>query len=202
MRKEKLQIIFLIGIVIAGLSYAYVTFMLQPQLNVLQNKQKEATLRRGEYERLLSYSVNPQNLDKEIQIQKNELAVISKTLPIALDKPLLTYNIYTAIKRNNLVAESVVFNKPENKGSYQVIGISFSVLGSTGDIMAIIKELQNSADALVLRSVTFIAQEQATKAELKLQAFALLGKKDSTYKPPFMNVPLGIDSIPRLFSTK
>lgn len=195
-----MQIAFLIGLIVFGLSFAYVTYLLQPQLASIKNKQSEITSKQEEYTQLSTYSANPYMLNKEIQTQEVELARIAKTLPSTLDKPVLVYNIYTTLKRHNLVSESLSFDKLETKELYSVIGLSFSALGSSKDIMDMINELQNSSDALVLRSVSFKAQDTGLKADLKLQAFARLGAKELKLKPHFMSVAFGIDSIPKLFS--
>lgn len=199
MSKEKLQVVVLAALILLGTVYAYVTFLLLPQMSVIQGKQQEIATKKEDVQRLLTYSANPQIFEREIQTQERELTKISEVIPIALNKPVLTYNIYTTIKRNNLLAESIVFDPPENKEFYQVMGMSFSVLGNSSDIMDCIYELHNSRDALVLRNVTFVAQEEGVKADLKFQAYARLGSIDRTDKPPFMNSTFGIDSITKLF---
>lgn len=200
LKKEKLQVAVLVGLVLFGVCFVYITYLLQPQLANLSSKQKEIASKQEEYKQLQTYSADPFILNKEIQTQEVELSKIAKSLPITLDRPVIAYNIYTTLKRYNLVSESITFEKPEKKVTYLVMGLSFSVLGSSKDIIAMIDELQKSSDALVLRSITFKAQDKALRADLKLQVFARLGSKDSKAKPPFMTAAFGIDSIPVLFS--
>lgn len=201
LKKEKLEKIILILFVVFGLSYAYMTFLLLPQMAVIQSSSNQLYIEKDRYQELLTYQENQSGLEQEINSLKTKVNQLNSQLPNQLDKPLLMVGLYTLAKQHSVIPQTISFEQAQDKGTYQDLEVSFSLLGKTGDILTLIQDLQfGGSQRLAINSINLSVSEGIMQAELKLTAYASIGIiNDSTQKPSFMNSPIGVESPVKIF---
>lgn len=203
MKKERLQVIILLLIIMFGISYAYVKFLFLPQWTVIQGDTNQLLSLQNQYQELLTYQKNRTGLQQDIKTLKNKVLQLKAQLPNQLDKPQLMVGLYTLAKQHAVDPQSVAFEQAQTKGSYQEMGISFSCSGKTADILAMIHDLQfGGGQRLAVKSVSLTGSQGSMRADLKLTARASTSAglaNNSTQKPAFMNTPLGVDSPAKMF---
>lgn len=201
MKKERLQIIILVGIILFGISYAYLKFLFLPQWTVIQGATNRLDSLENQYQDLLTYQRDQDGLEQEIKTLEAKVKQLNEQLPSQLDKPQLMVGLYTLAKQHAVNPQSITFEQAQTKGSYQEMGMSFSCLGKTTDLLAMIHDLQFGRNQrLGIKSISLTGSQQNMRAELKLTASASIGlSNDSTQKPAFMNSPLGADSPAKMF---
>jgi len=201
LKKEKLEIIVLILFVMIGLGYAYSKFLFLPEWMLIQSSTSQLTTQKGQYQELLTYQKNPSGLQQEIKTLETKVLQLNSQLPNSLDKPQLMVGLYTLAKQHSVIPQTIAFEQAQTKGTYQELGLSFSCLGKTSDILALIQDLQfGGSQRLAVKSVNLSVAQGIMRAELKLTAYASLGNSnDQTQKPAFMNSPIGVESPVKLF---
>lgn len=201
MKKERLQVIILLMIIMFGISYAYVKFLFLPQWTVIQGDTNRLVSLQNQYQELLTYQKNRTGLQQDIKTLENKVLQLKVKLPNRLDKPQLMVGLYTLAKQHAVAPQSIAFEQAQTKGAYQEMGISFSCSGKTADLLALIHDLQfGGGQRLAVKSLSLTGSQGNMRAELKLTASASIGiLNNSTQKPDFMNTPIGVDSPARMF---
>ncbi len=201
LKKEKLEIIALILFVMFGLVYAYRTLLFVPEWMVIQSVTSQLDAQEKHYQELLTYQKNQSGLQQEIKTLETKVLQLNSQLPNRLDKPQLMVGLYTLAKQHSVIPQTIAFEQAQTKGTYQEMGMSFSCLGKTADILTLIQDLQfGGSQRLVIKSINLTVQQGTMRAELKLAANASIGiSNDSTQKPAFMNLPIGVDSPTKMF---
>ncbi len=201
MKKERLQIIILVVTIMFGTSYAYLKFLFLPQWSVIQDATNRLDSLQNQYQELLTYQKNQSALQQEIKALETKVLELKAQLPNRLDKPQLMVGLYTQAKQHTVDPQSIAFEQAQTKGTYQEMGISFSCLGKTSDILALIHDLQFGGNQrLAIKSLGLTGSQGNMRAELKLTASASIGStNDSPQKPAFMNSPIGVDSPAKMF---
>lgn len=201
MKKEKFQIILLVFIILFGSSYAYIKFLFQPQWTVIQDATNQLDSQKKQYQELLTYQKNQEGLEQEIKSLEAKVLELNALLPNQLDKPQLMVGLYTLAKQHAVIPQSVAFEQAQTKGTYQEIGMSFSCVGKTADLLAMIHDLQfGESQQLAIKSISLTGSQQNMRAELKLTAYGGLGSSNDTIqKPTFMDSPFGVDSPVKMF---
>lgn len=201
MKKEKFQIIILICIIMFGISYAYLKFLFLPQWAVIQDSTNRRLSLENQYQELLSYQKNLSGLQQDIKTLKAKVNQLNDQLPNQLDKPPIMVGLYDLAKQHSVDPQSIAFEQAQTKGAYQEMGMSFSCLGKTTDLLALLHDLQfGESQQLAIKSISLTGSQQNMRAELKLTAYGSIGiSKDSTQKPDFMNALFGVDSPEKMF---
>ena len=201
MKKERLQIIILVGIILFGISYAYLNFLFLPQWAVIQAAANRLHSLENQYQELLAFQKNQNGIEQDLKTWDVKVKQLNEQLPSQLDKPQLMVGIYTLAKQHSVNPQSITFEQAQTKSNYQELGMSFSCLGTTTDLLAMIHDLQFSgSQRFGIQSISLIGSQQSMRAELKLTAYAGLGSSnDSTKKPAFMDSPFGVDSPEKMF---
>ena len=201
LKKEKLQIILLIIFVISGLSYAYMTLLFSPEWTVIQNVTSQLHAQEKHYQELLTYQKDQSGLQQEIKTLETKVLQLNSQLPNRLDKPQIMVGLYTLAKQHLVYPQTIAFEPAQTKGTYQELGMSFSCLGKTSDILALIQDLQfGGTQRLAIKSISLTGSQGNMRAELKLTANASLGNSNAaTQKPTFMNSPFGVDFPEKMF---
>lgn len=201
LKKEKLEKIILILFVVFGLGYAYMTFLLLPQMAVIRSSSNQLHIEKDRYRELLTYQENQSGLEQEINSLKTKVNQLNSQLPNQLDKPQLMVGLYTLAKQHSVIPQTISFEQAQDKGTYQDLEVNFRLLGKTADILTLIQDLQfGGSQRLAINSINLSVSEGIMQAELKLTAYASIGIiNDSTQKPPFMNSPIGVDSPLKIF---
>lgn len=201
MKKERLQVIILIVIIIFGISYAYFKFLFQPQWLIIQGDTDRLKSLQRQYQELLNYQKNRTGLQQEIKTYQNKVAELKTQMPNQLDKPQLMVGLYTLAKEHAVVPQSVVFEQVQTKGSYQEIEMSFICSGKPSDLLVMIHDLQfGGGQRLAVNSLRLTGSQGSMQADLRLTAFAGMGiSNDLPRKPAFMNSSFGVDSPEKMF---
>lgn len=201
MKKEKFQIILLIVIILSGFSYAYLKFLFLPQWTVIQDAENQLTSQENHYQELLTYQENQSGLEQDIKILEAKVHELNAHLPNQLDKPQLLVGLYTLAKQHTIDPQSVAFEQVQTKGTYQEMGMSFSCLGKTTDLLAMIHDLQfGESQQLAIKSISLTGSQHTMRAELKLTAYGSMDDLNgSIQKPAFMDSPFGVDSPEKMF---
>lgn len=184
-----------------GLGYAYITFLLLPQMAVIRSSSNQLYIEKDRYQELLTYQENQSGLEQEINSLKTKVNQLNSQLPNQLDKPQLMVGLYTLAKQHSVIPQTISFEQAQDKGTYQDLEVSFRLLGKTADILTLIQDLQfGGSQRLAINSINLSVSEGIMQAELKLTAYASIGRiNDSTQKPPFMNLPIGVESTLKIF---
>lgn len=201
LKKEKIEKIALILFIILGLVYSYMTFLFLPEWTVIQSSTSKLYAQRDRYQELLTYQQNQSDLLQELKTLETKIAQLNIQIPSRFDKPQLIFELYTLAKQHSVLPQSMTFEPPVIKDSYQGMEISFSCLGKTSDTFTLIQDLQSgNTQRLAIKSVHLSVVQGIMRTELKLTAYASTGKSNSlTKKPTFMNVPIGVDSPVKIF---
>ncbi|SHI17855.1 type 4a pilus biogenesis protein PilO [Desulfosporosinus lacus] len=201
MKKEKRQMIILIFTIMFGISFAYLKFLFLPQRTVIQAAANQRLSLESHYQELLSYQNNQSGLQEEIKTLEAKVLQLNAQLPNRIDNPQLMVGLYTLAKQHSVIPQTLAFEQAQTKGTYQEMGMSFSCLGKTTDILTMIHDLQfGGGQRLAIKSISLTGTQQNMRADLKLTAYASLGSSgDSTQRPAFMNSSFGVDSPEQLF---
>lgn len=201
MKKEKIEKIALILILIIGLGYAYAKFLFLPEWTVIQSSTSQLYAQKNHYQELLNYQGNQSRLQQDIKTLETKVLQLNSQLPNRLDKPQLMVGLYTLAKQHSVIPQTIAFEQTQTKGAYQEMGMSFSCLGKTADILALIQDLQfGGSQRLAIKSINLSVSQGVMRAELKLTAYASNGISNGlTQKPTFMNSPIGVDSPVKIF---
>ncbi len=200
-KKEKLEKIVLVFFIIIGLGYSYIEFLFLPEWTAIQSSTNQLHTKESNYQELLTYQKNQSGLQQEIKTLETKVMQLNAQIPNRLDKPQLMVALYTLAKQHSVYPQSIGYDKPQTKGFYQEMGVSFSCLGKPTDILAMIHDLQfGGTERLAISSINLTVSQGTMRAELKLAADASIGMaSDSTQKPAFMNSPIGVDSPAEMF---
>lgn len=199
MKKERLQVVILILIIMFGVSYAYVKFLFLPQWEVIQGGESRLASLENQYQELLNYQENDTKLAQEIKTYELKIQQLNTQLPRRLDKPQLVYGLYTLAKNHGVNPQSVSFEQMQDKGTYQEIGMSFSCIGKAKDILILIHDLQFGKNLrIALKSVSLTGSQENMQAELRLIAYAS-SSEEPDQKSEFMNSSFGVDSPEKMF---
>jgi len=201
LKKEKLEIIALILFVMIGLGYAYSKFLFLPEWTVIQSSTSQLYAQKDHYQELLTYQKNQSGLQQDIKTLETKVLQLNAQLPNRLDKPQLMVGLYTLAKQHSVIPQTIAFEQAQNKGTYQEMGMSFSCLAKTADILTLIQDLQfGGSQRLAIKSINLSVSQGIMRAELKLTAYSSIGiSNDLTQKPTFMNSPIGVDSPVKMF---
>jgi len=201
LKKEKLEKVILILFLIFGLVYAYITVLFLPEWTVIQSSTSQLNAQENHYQELLSYQNNQSGLQEEITGLEAKVHQLNAQLPNRIDNPQLMVGLYTLAKQHSVIPQTLAFEQAQTKGTYQEMGMSFSCLGKTTDILTMIHDLQfGGGQRLAIKSISLTGTQQNMRADLKLTAYASLGSSgDSTQRPAFMNSSFGVDSPEQLF---
>lgn len=201
MKKEKFQIIILIGIILFGICYAYLKFLFLPQWTVIQAASSRLDSLENQYQDLITYQSKQNELAQEIKSLEGKLKELNGQLPGQLDKPQLMVGLYTLAKKHSVNPQSLTFEQAQTKGSYQELGMSFNCSGKTTDLLALIHDLQfGDSQRLGVKSITLTGSQQDMRADLLLTASASLeSTSNSAKKPAFMDSSFGVDSPEKMF---
>ena len=201
MKKEKSQIILLVLIIMFGISYAYIKFLLLSQWTVIQEANNQLFTLQNNYQELLTYQKNQSGLQQEIKTLEEKVLQLNAQLPNRLDKPQIMVGLYTLAKQHSVVPQSVAFEQIQTKGASQELRMSLSCSGKTVDLLAVIDDLQfGGSQRLAIKSLSLTGSQQNMRAELKLMASGGLGNANAlTQKPAFMNSQFGVDSPAKMF---
>jgi len=196
MKKERLQIITLVLVIIFGISYAYIKFLFLPEWTVIQGDTNRLRSLENQYQELLVYQRNQNGLGEEIKTLEAKVFQLNAQLPTRIDKPQLMVGLYTLAKQHSVIPQTIAFEQAQAKGAYQEMGVSFSCLGKTADILTLIQEVQFGGNQrLAIKSTNLSVQQGIMRAELKLVAYASNGVSNNLIlKPAFMNSPFGVDT--------
>lgn len=201
LKKEKLELIVLILFVIIGLGYAYNKFLFLPEWTVIQSSTSQLNAQTDHYRELLTYQKNQSGLQQEIKTLETKVLQLSAQIPNKLDKPQLMVGLYSLAKQHSVIPQTIAFEQAQTKGTYQELGMSFSCLGKTADILTLIQELQfGGSQRLAIKSINLSVSQGIMRAELKLTAYSSIGISNGLTQPPaFMNSPIGVDSPMTMF---
>ena len=204
MKKEKFQIIILILILMFGLGYAYHKFLFQPQWTVIQDATNELLSQEKHYQELLTYQKEQSGLEQEFKTLEAKVLQLNSQLPNQLDNPQRMVGLYNLAKQHSVTPQSIAFEQAQTKGTYQEMGMSFSCLGQTADILTLIQDLQfGGSQRLAIKSINLSVSEGIMRAELKLTAYSSLGLSNGLpQKPSFMDSPIGVGSPTEMFQPK
>ena len=200
-KKEKIEIIIFVLFVIVGLGYAYITLLFLPEWRVIQRTTSQLSAQRNHYQELLSYQKNQSVLQQDIKTLETKVLRLNAQVPSRLDKPQLMVGIYTLAKQHSVSPQAIAFESNQTKGAYQAMGMNFSCLGETADILAMIHDLQfGGSRRLAIQGINLAVSGGVMRANIKLTAYASISKtNDSPQKPAFMNTPIGVDSPAKMF---
>jgi Tfp pilus assembly protein PilO len=228
--KEQMQKIALVAIVLFGIIYVYFSNILSPQWDKItqleqQKLQRQALLQKLTIQKEHLAKLQQQISDDQVLIKKGSVKV-----PAAINKPQLTVDIYNLAKQHGISPDNLRFDKIQNKGTYQEMGIDFTGSGQITDILSFIRDIQKSQDLITIQNISLTAQTnnvqtsmiqptatQATgtqpngiqpgivqtggmKVDISLVAYSTTGIHVTPKKPAYMNYPFGITSILKLFS--
>ncbi|MCB8817976.1 type 4a pilus biogenesis protein PilO [Desulfosporosinus shakirovi] len=201
LKKEKLEKVILILFLIFGLVYAYITVLFLPEWTVIQSSTSQLNAQENHYQELLSYQNNQSGLQEEIKTLEAKVLQLNAQLPNRIDNPQLMVGLYTLAKQHSVIPQTLAFEQAQTKGAYQEMGMSFSCLGKTTDILTMVHDLQfGGGQRLEIKSISLTGTQQNMRADLKLTAYASLGSSgDSTQGPAFMNSSFGVDTPEKLF---
>lgn len=201
LKKEKLEIIALILFVMFGLVYAYMTLLFLPEWMVIQSSTSQLYAEKDHYQELLTYQKNQNGLQQEIKTLETKVLQLNFQLPNRLDKPQIMVGLYTLAKQHSVIPQTIAYEQAQNKGTYQEMGMSFSCLGKTANILTLIQDLQfGGSQRLAIKSINLSVLQGIMRAELKLTAYSSVGiSNDSPKKPDFMNSPIGVDTPVKMF---
>ncbi|GAB6155366.1 hypothetical protein JCM17380_41170 [Desulfosporosinus burensis] len=201
LKKEKLEIIALILFVMFGLVYAYMTLLFLPEWMVIKSSTSQLYAQKDHYQELLTFQKNQSGLQQEIKTLETKVLQLNAQLPNRLDKPQLMVGLYTLAKQHSVIPQTIAFEQAQNKGAYQEMGMSFSCLGKTADILTLIQDLQfGGSQRLAIKSINLSVSQGIMRTELKLTAYASIGISNGlNQKPTFMNSPIGVDSPVKIF---
>ncbi|MHB1653752.1 MAG: type 4a pilus biogenesis protein PilO [Desulfitobacteriaceae bacterium] len=203
MKKEQAQKIILLILLGVGLIYGYVTYLFAPQWANIKSLAQRLQERQTYYRELQSYHGNPANLQQEIQTAEKQLKEGANQFPNSFDKPQIMVYLYTVAKQHSVVPQTVKFEQTQNKGFYQEMPLSLSCEGKSADVLSLIQDLQRgTSPRFATQSVNLTVQKGNMQGELKLVAYAAGTSETVDYsagKPSFMNAPLGIGTVPKMF---
>ena len=173
LKKEKLEIIALILFVMFGLVYAYMTLLFLPEWMVIQSSTSQLYAQENHYQELLTYQGKQSGLQQEIKTLETKVLLLNSQLPNRLDKPQLMVGLYSLAKQHSVIPQTIAFEQAQNKGTYQEMGMSFSCLGKTADILTLIQDLQfGGSQRLAIKSINLSISQGIMRAELKLTAYS------------------------------
>lgn len=198
--KEQIQKIALIVLLAFGALYTYGSMFLMPKWNQIQQLSEQFHARQAEFEILVGLTSRQTELLEQMKNAEQQLLQESQKIPVSLDKPLLMMNLYNLAKQVAVSPESISFEQVQNKGFYQQITMKFVCIGSSANIINLIRELQSGHNLIAIQNVNFSEQKGLIHLELTLNAYAITsgGASVSPDKPPFMNVPMGAPSVPEM----
>jgi Tfp pilus assembly protein PilO len=201
MKKERLQVIILIVIIMFGISYAYFKFLFLPQWAIIQGDTDRLKSLQKQYQELLNYQQNMTSLKLETKTFQDKVIELKAQLPSQIDKPQIMVGLYTLAKEHAVVPQAIAFEQAQSKGSYQEIGISFSCSGKPSDLLATIHDLQfGRGQRVAVKSLSLTGSQGSMRADLKLTAYASIGSSNNLIlKPTFMNSSFGVDSPEKMF---
>lgn len=199
-KKEKMEKIVLLLIVSAGLIYAYTTYFLFPKLEQIHSVVEIRNERQNYYQQLLNDRDNLTSVQKETQRLEEREKELSAQIPAQIDQPQLMVDLYTLAKSRGVLPQSLAYESIQNKGTYQVVGLTFISLGKPADILGMIKDIQQMPkQKIAILSVNLSTQQGVMRAELKLTGYAMNSSTRKGQKPDFMNVPVGVDTAGKMF---
>jgi len=200
-KKERMELMILIIIVLFGLGSAYYKFFFTPEWMVIQSSTQQLNTQKVLYQELLSYQQNQSGLQQDIKTMETKVIELNSQLPARVDNPQRMVGLYNLAKQHSVTPQSIAFEQIQNKGTYQEMGLSFSCLGQTANILTLIQDLQlGGSQRLAINSINLSVSEGVMRAELKLTAYSSLGISNSlTQKPSFMDSPFGVGSPKEMF---
>lgn len=201
MNKEKIEKILFIALIIAGIGYVYYNYLLQPQLEVIQQKNAQLTKIQAHYLQLSNYARNMAGLQQEIKAQEDQDKKLSSQLNNQINKPQVMVDLYSLAKTHGVTPQNIKFDALQDNGKYQQLGMLFSAQGNPADVLSMIQDLGTGNLKVSVQGVNLVMQQGYMRADIKLADYA--GKTAigdaGLVKPPFMNAKFGVDSIPHLF---
>lgn len=187
---------------IAGVIYAYVTYLFLPQRATLQIQSQELTKREAYYLKLQDAQSDLPQLQREAQDLQRKMQQQSTQRLGKLNNAQLLVELYVIAKQQGVNPQTLTFDSVQAKESYQEISMTFTCEGSPASILALIQDLQHGPSLQVaVRGVNLSTQKGVMKAELKLAAYASPSSNlTPSDKPVFMNSPFGVDSPAQMFT--
>ncbi len=203
-KKEKMEFMILVIVVLFGLGSAYYKFFFMPEWLVIQSSTQQLNAQKDHYRQLLGYQQNQDGLQQDIKTMETKVLQLNSQLPAQVDNPQRMVGLYNLAKQHSVTPQSIAFEQAQTKGAYQEMGMSFSCLGQTADILTLIQDLQfGGSQRLAIKSMNLSVSEGIMRAELKLTAYSSLGlSKGLPQRPSFMDSPIGVGSPTEMFQPK
>lgn len=146
MNKQKRQIMFLFLLVVFGVIYVYIQYLLVPELGKIHNKTLLLKQKQAYLEKLKrSYLVMPELKKKAEELNGRE-EDLDGLVPKKLDKPYIMLDIYNLAKKNGVTPKSLSFEPLQEKENHYAMGMNFSCTGSKENIFELIDQLDKGGE--------------------------------------------------------
>lgn len=200
MKKETFEKVLLAALLLGGLVYSYVTYLLGPELNTLESLNNELQMKSTHYDQLLGYQGNLKGLEEEIKSLQVQNAELAAQIPSIIDKPQRMVYIYSVAKSAQVEPVSLTFEPSKNSGDVQSMVMSFSCLGKINDVLTFAKKIQfEGTQRMGIQSITLVNQNGKVKADIKLVAYASNLKVQEPSAEPTISSGKSLTSIEQMF---
>ncbi|MHB8124020.1 MAG: hypothetical protein ACYDEJ_00020 [Desulfitobacteriaceae bacterium] len=204
MKKEKVQKIMLLIIILFGIAYSYYTYLFIPEWSVIQSSTAQLQDRQSYYQRLLGYSAKVSEIDNEMKTLDAQRKQLISQSSSKLDKPQLLVYLYNIVKQSQVVPENVTFGQPLDKGTYQELPLTLTCSGKVNEVLSLIQNLQYSGtQRFAIQSTKLSDQLGTLQVELKLTVYVPVLPEIGTEpgpKPPYMIYPFGTGTTAQIFN--
>lgn len=202
MKKDHVEKLVLLLLILAGAVYAYITYFLLPRVDVIKGDLRRLAERKTYYAVVQSYAADLSGLQRKIDTVKNQVNRQAQGIPSRLDKPQIMVDLYQMAKARGVYPQTLKFEPQKSQGSYEEMALTFTCLGNPGDVLNLLQDLQQySKQKFAITSTSLVTEKGVMTAELKLNAYAVATSSTSqAVKLDFMNAPLGMNSTTKLFS--
>lgn len=173
MKKERIQLLILSLIIIAGLTYAYIQFLLIPEWNNIQTKSTYLQENQDYLQELKTGYEKFSLLKKEAEELESQEKKLNERSPQQLDKPTLMMYIYNTSKQMGLQPLNLAFEPLNEKEGYFQMGMSFSCRGSENNIYNFLDKLRiEQSHKFSLDSINMNSQGDTRSVNMRLVAYA------------------------------
>lgn len=168
MKKNKIETILFIMLLIGGLGYGYYKYVLSGQIADINAKKKVVTVAQDQLESLRKISDDKKGKLREIAKMERQIVVLDKAIPQVANNYEFNMAIFNKIKAYGLNIKNLEPQNPITANGFESQIVNISVSGRRDKVLEFIKYLQDNERKIEIKEAT-IREVNANELEVVLK---------------------------------